>query len=127
MINIFIALLMLLTSYGFFSFSFTIHGLDRLLVYAPKSIFEYCVVSSDGGSVYYSENDIKNKYLSYLDDNVTKYVKEYDATFRFYYTNTGGLCDEKCDGVEVAFSSYVAFSYTYKRTMFYEIWEVKNG
>ena len=127
MINVFIALLMLLMSYGFFSFSFMVHGLDRLLVYAPKSIFEYCVTFDDNGNVYYSEEDIKKKYLSYLDDNVGKYSKEYNASFRFYFTTSGGLCDEKCDGVEVSFSSYIAFSYTYRRTMFYEIMEVKNG
>jgi len=127
MINIFISLLLLVASYGLFSFSFAVHGLNRLVVAAPKSIFEYCVVASDSEVISYSEEHIKEKYISYIDDHIYRYVKSRDISFRFYSSSSGGICDEDCDGVEVSIKAYVAFSYTYQRTMYYEIKEVNHG
>ena len=127
MIIIFIALLLLIASYSFFSFSFMVHGLNRLIINAPRTIFECAVVSDDNGEPYYYQEEIKERYLSYLEDNIYNFVKSYETHFRFYFPTTGGLCDEKCEGVEVTISSYIAFSYTYSRTMFYEIKEVNHG
>jgi len=127
MINIFIALLMLIMSYSFFSFSFMVHGLNRLIINVPRTIFEYSIVVGDNLRPYYDQATIKKKYLSYLEENIYHYVDSYEAKFRFYYPDTGGLCDEKCEGVEVTISSYIIFKYNYHRTMFYEITEVNNG
>ena len=130
MINIFVSLLLLIASYSFFSFSFIIHGLDRLIVNAPLTIFEYCVVMNDNEVVSYIDEEIvETKYRSYIEKQVDRYVdyEEVDLDFRFYYSTSGGRCYEDCDGVEVSFSSYIAFSYTYNRTMFYEIKEANHG
>ena len=127
MIIMFIALLFLLLSYGFFSFSFAVHGINRLVINAPKSIFEYSVVASEIGEPYYEQNEIKKRYTSYIDDHIYQYVDNYELFFRFYDPDTNGLCEEKCEGVEVKITSNIAFSYTYSRTMFYEIVEVNHG
>lgn len=127
MINIFIALLFLLASYGLFSFSFAVHGINRLVINAPRAIFEYSVVTDINDEPYYHQDEIKKRYLSYLDDNIYQFVNEYKTTFRFYNPETGGLCDENCQGVEVKVVSSIAFSYSYSRIMFYEIREVNHG
>ena len=118
MINIFISLLFIIASYCFFSFSFVVHGLNRLVINAPKTIFEYGVIYEESGVVSYSKDDVKTKYLSYINDHIYQYVKDYEAKFRFYDASSGGLCDENCDGVEVSIKAYVAFSYQYQRTMY---------
>lgn len=110
-----------------FSFSFAVHGINRLVVNAPLTIFEYCVVADESGDPYYMQEEIKKRYKSYLDEQIYQYVNEYELTFRFYNPKTGGLCMEKCDGVEVNITSDIAFSYTYSRVMFYEISEVYHG
>ena len=127
MIIIFIALLFTLLSFAFFSFSFAVHGINRLVINAPRTIFEYGVVTSESGDPYYEQEEIKKRYISYLDEQIYQYVDEYDLSFRFYNPNTGGLCLEKCDGVEVKVTSNIAFSFTYSRVMFYEISEVRHG
>lgn len=126
MINIFIALLFLLMSYGLFNFSFAIHGINRLIINAPRTIFEYSVVTSEDGIPFYSD-DVKERYLSYIDENIYDYVDEYTIDFRFYNPSTGGRCYEECEGVDVKITSRIAFSYSYTRTMFYEIREVNHG
>ncbi|MBO4682312.1 MAG: hypothetical protein J5618_00425, partial [Bacilli bacterium] len=73
------------------------------------------------------QEEIKKRYISYLDEQIYQYVDEYDLSFRFYNPNTGGLCQEKCDGVEVKITSNISFSFTYSRVMFYEISEVHHG
>ena len=127
MIIIFIALLFLLLSFSLFSFSFAVHGINRLVINAPRTIFEYCVVADDSGDPYYEQEEIKTRYKSYLDEQIYQYVNSYELSFRFYNPNTGGLCMEKCDGVEVKITSDIAFSYSYSRVMFYEISEVNHG
>lgn len=127
MIIIFIAVLLMVMSYSFFAFSFAVHGINRLIVNAPKTIFEYAVVVDEQESPYYEQNEIKKRYISYIDEQIYHYVDSYDISFRFYDPKTGGLCEEKCEGVEVKITSNISFSYTYSRVMFYEITEVKHG
>ena len=127
MINIFISLLFIVMSYSFFTISISIQGINRLVINAPRGIFEYSVVRSETGVVYYEQEEIKKRYLSYIEDNIHQYVDKYDLQFRFYNPSTGGLCQENCEGVEIKLSSKIAFSFSYSRTMFYEIREVKHG
>ncbi|MBE6133277.1 MAG: hypothetical protein E7178_01245 [Erysipelotrichaceae bacterium] len=127
MINIFISLLFIIMSYSFFTISISIQGINRMVINAPRGIFEYSVVSSENGLVYYEQEEIKKRYLSYIEDNIHQYVDKYDLRFRFYNPSTGGLCQENCEGVEIKLSSNIAFSFSYSRTMFYEIREVRHG
>jgi len=127
MINIFISLLFIIMSYSFFTISISIQGINRMVINAPRGIFEYSVVSSENGLVYYEQEEIKKRYLSYIEDNIHQYVDKYDLRFRFYNLSTGGLCQENCEGVEIKLSSNIAFSFSYSRTMFYEIREVRHG
>ena len=127
MIILFISLMFLLMGYSLFSFSFAAHGINRLIINAPRTIFEYGVVVNDSGNPYYEQDNIKKRYKAYLDDNIYQYVNSNDLSFRFYYPETGGLCEEKCEGVEVNITSIITFSFEYSRTMFYEISEVQNG
>ena len=114
-------------SYSFFTISISIQGINRMVINAPRGIFEYSVVSSENGLVYYEQEEIKKRYLSYIEDNIHQYVDKYDLRFRFYNPSTGGLCQENCEGVEIKLSSNIAFSFSYSRTMFYEIREVRHG
>lgn len=124
MIIIFIAVTLLLMSYSLFTFSFAVHGINRLVVNAPKAIFEYSVVLNESEEPFFDQNEVKKRYISYIDDQIYQYVNSYEIKFRFYDPATSGLCEEKCEGVEVKITSNIAFSYTYSRVMFYEISEV---
>ena len=127
MIIIFMAITLLLVSYSLFTFSFAVHGINRLVVNAPKAIFEYAVVINEIEEPFFDQTEIEKRYISYIDDHIYQYVNSYEIKFRFYDPSTSGICEEKCEGVEVKIASNIAFSYVYSRVMFYEISEVQHG
>ena len=123
MINTFISMLLIIFTFSVFNISLRIQGVNRLVINAPLTIFEYTVIDKDNDVIFYRE-ELQERYINYLERTIYQFVDNYGVHFRFYNPSDGGLCDEYCRGVEVKISADMSFSYTYHRTMFYEIKEV---
>ena len=127
MINIFLSVMMILSSICLFSITYRINGLNRTIMDAPISIFEYAipvVTNLEEIELVFDQNNLKKKYQEYLDTTIFKYVSSYELSYRFYFPETMASCRNNCKGVEITLDAPLLITYNFHRTMYYEIKEV---
>ena len=127
MINIFISMLFAVCAFSLFTMSTKIQGLNTLLLNVPLTIFEYSTTDEGTEYPYYIQENLKSTYKKYIEQSIYNYVDNYSLDFRFYFPESGGLCNEHCQGVEVMVKADIVFAYEYERIMFYEVKENIHG
>jgi len=129
MIIFFLGIVFTLCVFSMYSFAFKFDALNRTILNTPKTIFEYAVPLADvDDELYLDKEMVKEKYASYLDSVVYKYVDSYEVSYYFYDIETGGACDIRdCKGVEILFKAPISSFFNYKQKMYYEITKVING
>lgn len=123
MLILLICLLITSSAFVIFSISIKIDTINRIIITTPKTIGELSIPSflSEDEKPYFDEVKLNEILTSYYDNCLTSHVKSYKLEYYFYSLTNHDFCYNKCDGVEITFSTKVAGIYDYKKVIFFEI------
>ena len=126
MIAIFISFLVVVLSFNFFTISYQINGINRLVLSAPLSLFETAInlfdIDEDIGPVFDKEILVDN-ITSYFDYHMSRYTDDYSLSYYYYNPVDHSIeLSENAKAVEVTINANLVLSYHYQKTMYYEIW-----
>jgi hypothetical protein len=125
MTNIFLAILLAVVSFNFFTVTYKLNGINRTLLFTPTSIFEVNVPLVDFNEnldLYFDKEKLESDLTSYYDSNLIRYTSEYDISFYYLNIEDKSLCiSDFCKAVEVTVNSEILFGFQYEKTMRFEI------
>lgn len=126
MFNLLISFLVLLGSYQFFRFSYSINGINRLVLNTPIEYFNVAIplINKNEEIYLYFEQDRLEDSLNKYYEPLSKYSSEYLVTYYYYNLEDSSICTTNyCQGVEIRVNCKIDFDINFSRTMFYEIGE----
>ena len=125
MVAIFIAFLVAVLSFNFFVISYQSNGINRLVMYAPLSLFETAIVLYDidpEEGPYFDKEVLVNNITDYFSFHMPRYTEDYQLSYYYYKSGDHSLdMSDHAKAVEVFVSANIAMNYEYKKTMYYEI------
>lgn len=126
MVAIFIAFFVIVLSFNFFTISYQINGINRLVMYAPLSLFETAIVLYDidlEEGPYFDKEVLVDNISSYFEFHMPRYSEDYELSYYYYKPSDHSLdMSEHARAVEVYIQANIAMNYEYQKTMYYEIW-----
>ena len=127
MILILISPLIGLVSLQYFALNYSIQGLNRAILYTPIEIM-YKGLITLGDKPLISRDDFEYIVLSYYNNIIPRYSKNYTVDFYYYNLTDQSMClTNNCDGVEITINCKLNLTYDYHRVMFYELKENNRG
>ena len=125
MVTMIISFFVLVLSFNFFMLSYQINGINRLVLGTPIALFETAInmynIDEDEGP-YFIKEKLEDNLTSYFNYSIVKYTRDYNVSFYYYDPSTGAIClDDETIAVQVTVSAELILSYTYQKTMSYEI------
>lgn len=128
MIAVFISFFVVVLSFNFFMISHQINGINRLVMSAPLSLFETAInlfeIDEDNGPTF-DKYILEDNITSYFDYHMPTYTSDYELSFYYYDPIDHSLdMDDEPVAVEILVTANLALSYTYNKTMYYEIWSI---
>lgn len=125
MVTMIISFFVVVLSFNFFMLSYQINGINRLVLGTPIALFETAInmynIDEDEGP-YFIKEKLEDNLTSYFDYSIVKYTRDYNVSFYYYDPSTGAIClDDETIAVQVTVSAELILSYTYQKTMSYEI------
>ena len=103
---------------------------NRTFMSMYRGIFEASSISIDkNGSPtipYFDQNLLMNYIAKYLDDNLPKYVTNYEYDCKFIDRNTLEICSEMCRDVTVTLKAEINDFYTYDKTQTFSVYQRGN-
>ena len=129
MVNSFILFIFSALFVGMFSIGFQYTSVNRIFVNTPKEVFEMSlkIDESDEHIFYFSDTHLKDSLTSYYEQNIKHYVNDFSFELTYLNEEDEFCFDDKCKKVKVNFEASLAFSYTYQKSIFYEIRRMTNG
>ena len=125
MVMMFIAFTVVVLSFNFFVVSYQINGINRLVIYAPLSIFETALDFYDlkeDEKPTFDKQALLDNLTSYFDYHMPRYTSDYHFTTYYYRIDTLALdLTDHPSAVEVLVNATVALNITYHGSMQYEI------
>lgn len=126
MILMLISLSIVVICFSFFSLSYQINGLNRVVVGTPISLIENAVYDSGYHAGKINKGFLESYLTFYYNFNLKKYTPNYNMSLYFYSAENESFCTTNyCTGVEVTITAELNFNYQYERIMYYEI--LTNG
>lgn len=127
MILMLISPLIGLVSLQYFALNYSIQGLNRAIIYTPIEIM-YKGLITLGDKPLISRDDFEYIVLSYYNNIIPRYSKNYTVDFYYYNLTDQSMClTNNCDGVEITINCKLNLTYDYHRVMFYELKENNRG
>lgn len=127
MILMLISPLIGLVSLQYFALNYSIQGLNRAILYTPIEIM-YKGLITYGGKPLISMDDFEYIVLSYYNNIIPRYSKNYTVDFYYYNLTDQSMClTNNCEGVEITINCKLNLTYDYHRVMFYELKENNHG
>ncbi len=123
-----ISAVLLVISISFFTFSYSMQGLNKSIINTPVELL-YDDVNFMSENPKIVRAGVKVKLENYYKETLPKYCKDYSTQYYFYNSNDESLCTSNfCDGVEVTIDASLSLGYKYHRVMYYELRRgVHNG
>lgn len=125
MIAMLIAFFVVFLSFNFFTISYELNGINRIVLSMPLSVFETAInmydINEDDGP-YFDKFYLEDNVSSYFDFHLARYVEEYSLYFYYYNPTDHSLdMDDEARAVEVTITTTLVLSTPYSKTMYYEI------
>ena len=130
MINIFLALIVGSVTFTFFHLSTSINAINRIVLNTPIEIFETSVYLLDEQSdyLYFDKTKLEEKLITYYNTGLDYYVNDLSVNIYYFYYDGETFCvDDRCSYVKVDVVANLFLTYTYDRSMHYEIVGGYNG
>lgn len=125
MFLMFISLFVVVMSCNFFTISYQLNGINRLVLSTPLALFETAVVLynlSTGENPYFDKEILEDNIHSYFDYSLSRYSKDYSVTISYYNQEDYSIClSDKPEATEILVEATLTFSFHYQRSMYYEI------
>lgn len=125
MIAMIISLFIVFLSFNFFTISYQINGINRLVYSVPMSLYEtainfYNIDENEGPA--FDKTLLKDNIDSYFAFHMPRYTEDYSLGYYYYniYDHSLDMSDEP-HAVEVTLNASLILSYNYQKTMCYEI------
>ena len=126
MVAIFIAFFVAVLSFNFFVISYQSNGINRLVMYAPLSLFETAIVLYDidlEEGPYFDKEVLVSNITDYFAFHMPRYTEDYELSYYYYKPSDHSLdMGDHAKAVEVYIDAHIAMNHEYKKTMYYEIW-----
>ena len=107
-------------SLNFFTITYRVNGLNRLIHNIPISIFETSIPLIDESNeitLYYDKGLLEGKLTSYFDKTIYKFTDEYRVTFYYYNQEDESICkDDKCNAIEITLRAKIDLFSEFKKT-----------
>ena len=114
-------------SLQYFVLNYSIQGLNRAILYTPIELM-YKGIMSYGDKPQLNRDDFEHIVMSYYDNIIPRYSKDYEVDFYYYNSSDQSMClTDTCDGVEITINCKLNITYNYHRVMYYEMKEANNG
>ena len=123
MIGFFIVSLLLASSVSLFTITYRYNAINRMVINAPITLFEYSVPLVNVETISFSQNELEKRYKEYIDLNIKNYASDYSIDFRYYDPLDDGLVTDNPIAVEIYIKAKIITSFNYERKMFYQIVE----
>ena len=118
--NIIFSLTLAVLSLHFFTITYRLNGVNRMLYNIPISIFESSIPlaqESEEIVIYYNKTELQNKLTYYFDTNIHKYVSRYTLDFYYYNQSDGSICkSDYCDAVGITLKAEILLTVNYQKT-----------
>ena len=112
-------------SLQFFTFTYRINGINRVMYNIPISIFEASiplVQTYESPIMYFDKDYLESELTSYVNKSIYKYTDEYDLSFYYYVQGDYSICrTEYCDAVEVTLNAKITLFDSYKKVARFHI------
>lgn len=126
MFNLLVSFLIVISSFEFFHFSYSINGINRLVLNTPIEFFNAAIplVNDEEEIFLYFQQDILENNLNVYYSTLHRYSQKYEVNYYYYNLEDESICLSRlCQGVEIRVRCDIFLGFEYKRTMFYEIGE----
>lgn len=119
MANILLCITIGILSLHFFSFTYRINGINRVMYNIPISIFESSiplVQTSNNPIIYFDKTYLEQELTSYIEKSIYKYTDRYSLDFYYYVQSDFSICrDDYCTAVEVTLNAKITLFDDYKK------------
>lgn len=121
MSNILFSITIGILSLHFFSFTYRINGINRVMYNIPISIFEVGIPLAqeiEEPVMYYDKVYLENELTSYIEKSIYKYTDKYTLSFYYYNQSDYSICrGDYCTAVEVTLKAQITLFNDYSKTM----------
>lgn len=124
MLNLLISLTLAISSYLFFRFTYSLNGINRLVLNTPIEYFNVAIplVKNDEEIKLYFDKSVLENNLNEYFLVLSQYCSSYSVNYYYYNQNDDSIClGQECSAVEVRVNCTIDFNVNYYRAMFYEI------
>ena len=108
-------------SLQFFTFTYRINGINRVMFNMPISIFEASIPLVQDTSepiLYFDREYLLNELTSYVDKSIYKYTDRYSLDLYYYDQDDYSICrGDYCNAVEVTLNARITLFDDYSKTM----------
>lgn len=119
--NIMFAIFIGVLSLNFFTITYDITGINRVMYNIPIGIFESSiplVQDSDVPNMYFDKDTLESKLTSYLSNSVKKYTSSYEISYYYYVQEDESICKtDYCTAVKVTLEAKIMLVSTYSKSM----------
>ena len=114
----------------FISFSFgciTFSSVHRTFSLMYRGLFE-CATSTIGEdgepTAYFNKEKVSEYVITYLDDNLPRYVTGYEVSYYYLYEDSGLVCtSNQCSAVKISLKTDISYIFHYEKAMTFYISE----
>ena len=119
--NILLSITIGILSLQFFTFTYRINGINRVMFNMPISIFEASIPLVQDTSepiLYFDREYLLNELTSYVDKSIYKYTDRYSLDLYYYDQDDYSICrGDYCNAVEVTLNARITLFDDYSKTM----------
>ena len=119
--NILMSITIGILSLQFFTFTYRINGINRVMFNMPISIFEASIPLVQDTSepiLYFDREYLLNELTSYIDKSIYKYTDRYSLDLYYYDQDDYSICrGDYCNAVEVTLNARITLFDDYSKTM----------
>ena len=122
--NIIFSITIAVLSLQFFTATYQINGINRVIYNIPISIFEasiYLVSSSDEPTMVFEPRKVESYLTSYFDSAISKYSDSYSFSVYYYNSDDESYCRLFCTDVEVTLKAKVMLTFDYQKVARFHI------
>ena len=119
--NILLSITIGILSLQFFTFTYRINGINRVMFNMPISIFEASIPLVQDTSepiLYFDREYLLNELTSYVDKSIYKYTDRYSLDLYYYDQDDYSICrGDYCNAVDVTLNTRITLFDDYSKTM----------
>lgn len=119
--NILLSITIGILSLQFFTFTYRINGINRVMFNMPISIFEASIPLAQDTSepiLYFDREYLLSELTSYVDKSIYKYTDRYSLDLYYYDQDDYSICrGDYCNAVEVTLNARITLFDDYSKTM----------